>query len=415
MDVYSNMNSIKKEKTKVFLGVFFFCFCIFAKMKGSFQIWAAGVIFLLLGVIAVNDLKISIKINKRQVLTFVAWLVFCISYVLTSNINEALNGIIQMTMFFLIIVYGKFIADTYGELAVEKMFMGICNIIFITALYGIFEYLTSSNPLKVFFYVQKELLNNDNSRTMSIYLHPIYFSQVLVIGICINYFFNKSYTKKIIYYFALIFALYTTKTRGAWLAFGVLLTVVFINWIVRKHRINSMNIFLGLLSIVGLVILNLKFGIIANIVQRFEELDGGASFGQRAEAINYIMDRFNHSSILGKFIGHGVLGTYHELSKVTFFYQNFVATDNQWVSWIYNNGIIFVLFVIAFTIYAVKIFFETNDNITKFMVIIYLVYLGLSFFVEIGSAFAGNLFLFIPIGYLLNKEIKKEKVNLNGK
>ena len=55
MDVYSNMNSIKKEKTKVFLGVFFFCFCIFAKMKGSFQIWAAGVIFLLLGVIAVND------------------------------------------------------------------------------------------------------------------------------------------------------------------------------------------------------------------------------------------------------------------------------------------------------------------------------------------------------------------------
>lgn len=71
MDVYSNMNSIKKEKTKVFLGVFFFCFCIFAKMKGSFQIWAAGVIFLLLGVIAVNDLKISIKINKRQVLTFV--------------------------------------------------------------------------------------------------------------------------------------------------------------------------------------------------------------------------------------------------------------------------------------------------------------------------------------------------------
>ena len=164
-----------------------------------------------------------------------------------------------------------------------------------------------------------------------------------------------------------------------------------------------------------IVILNLKFGIIANIVQRFEELDGGASFGQRAEAINYIMDRFNHSSILGKFIGHGVLGTYHELSKVTFFYQNFVATDNQWVSWIYNNGIIFVLFVIAFTIYAVKIFFETNDNITKFMVIIYLVYLGLSFFVEIGSAFAGNLFLFIPIGYLLNKEIKKEKVNLNGK
>lgn len=409
MDVASNRYNKKAEKLKVLLGVCFFCFCIFAKTQGSFLLWGIGIVLLLCLAITLNNFKIKIKIDKRQIFLFSAWIIFCVSYVLTSSRGEAINGIIQMTMFFMLIIYGTFLADFHRNVIIEKIFMGICFVIFVTALYGIFEYITSSNPLNSLFYIQRELIGNDNTRTMSIYLHPIYFSQVIIIGLCINYFFNRSYVKKLIYNIVLIFALYTTKTRGAWIVFGFLLVAALINWINNRKKLNKINIFLGIIFFICLLMLNFKFNIFSSVIERFEELEGGASVGQRMEAINYIINRFFQSSLIRKFIGHGMLGTAHELSRVTFFYQDFVATDNQWVSWLYNNGLIFILFLIAFTIYAVILFFKTKDNITKFMVTIYLVYLGLSFFVEIGSAFAGNLFLFIPIGYLLRQDIKKER------
>ena len=406
------MNIYKKgihgsEKIKIFAGVGLFCLCILAKTQGSFLLWGIGILFSLSSVIVSCNYKLIIKFNRKQLLLISAWIIFCLSYTVTSsNVGEAISGIIQMTLFFLLVTFGTFLADFYDKDTIEKTFMGICFIIFITALYGIFEYITSSNPLNSFFYVQRELLDSETARTMSVYIHPIYFSQVLIIGICINYYFNKSYAKRLIYNLAFVFALYTTKTRGAWIIFAILLLLITTRWIKNNGRLKKKSIFWGFFVIACLLIMNYQFNFFSSIISRFAALEGGASIGQRMDAGNYIINSFFHSSLLNQILGHGMLGTANELRQVTFFYQEFVATDNQWISWLYNNGLIFVLIIILFTIYAIVMFLKSKDPIIKFMVTIYLAYLGLSFFVEIGSAFAGNLFFFIPMGYLLRQNIK---------
>ncbi len=412
MDILANRYNSRKEMHKIRLGVAFFCICILAKTQGSFMIWAMGILMVLLFSVALNNFKLRLVLDKKNALLLGAWVIFCTSFIVVSNRSEAIKGIMQMTMFFGIIIYGMILADTYKDDAIEKMFMGICFVIFISSLYGIYEYITLSNPLNKFFYVQKELLNNDNSRAMSIYLHPIYFSQVIIIGFCINYYFNKSYFKRNIYNLVFLFALYTTKTRGAWIIFGVLFVLSILSKSRNRQKlIKKSNLLFSAIFISVLVAVNLKFDILASVFERFGQLKGGASMGQRTEAVNYILNQFLHSSWIRKLIGHGVLGTSHQLSKVTFYYNDFVATDNQWVSWLYNNGLIFVAFIIAFTIYAIYLYVKTKDNIVRFMVTIYLAYLGLSFFVEIGSAFAGNLFLYIPIGYLLRQNIKERSLS----
>lgn len=412
MDASDNFSNGVSIPIKPAIGVLFFIMCIIAKMVGNLYVWAGSIVFMCVTLIVINGGKIYSKRGIKQFLTILAWILFCGAYLIVSpNVAEFINGAIQMTMFFLLIFYGIFIADSYNEYEKNCMFRAICTIIFITALYGIFEYVFSYNPLSRFFYVQRSLLDDATTRrSMSVYLHPIYFSQVLVIGACINHYFNNNTTKRLIYHLVFFIALYTTKTRGAWITYGVMALYLFLTSLKGKKYINKNRIYLTVAIVVILVIANYRFNLLGSVGERFGQFSDSASIDQRMGALNYILKQFNSSSILNKILGHGVLGTVHELSKVTFNYQDFIATDNQWLSWLYNNGLLFICFLLAIVIYSVVIFYTNkSDNITRFMVTIFLAYLGMSFFVEIGSAFAGNLFLFIPIGYIVRQEIDKKQ------
>lgn len=125
------------------------------------------------------------------------------------------------------------------------------------------------------------------------------------------------------------------------------------------------------------------------IYNRFYIVNTDAGYGSKAQrlgAANLILNKiFNSQSILNTIIGNGYSSLKYFLIDNTVLIQNFTAADNQYLTFLYEVGIIGVSSYVVFLIYLLKNI-KYKNNICKISIFIF-------------WSISINMFFYEPIGW----------------
>lgn len=148
-------------------------------------------------------------------------------------------------------------------------------------------------------------------------------------------------------------------SRSGWIACVV---SVFMDFILmrRDKRMTAKRVAQGVfvfIMAIGAIILLHEFllQMVGMITDRFENLLDNVSATQRLGAIAYIATSYvNEADYLGLLLGHGTGMAGSKIASVNIVIQGFTTVDNQYVTILYDYGIIGFFTVVQFIIYTLK-------------------------------------------------------------
>ena len=254
---------------------------------------------------------------------------------------------------------------------------------------------------------------NYGKRAYSIFKHPIIFAQYTIIGILISRFYCQALPTKIAVFILLAYSLLTTYARSGWIGLAcILLLVLFSKKNFSMNLPKKKLVRIVVVSLVALLICVFSFQkiiqayiMIHSLIElRFSGTMNSLSATQRLGTIMYFLQNFKLDEfIFGK--GYGASSLSMLNTKITL--ENFSTTDNQYVSIIYDFGVVGFMWILALFKMVVTSYFQSvkqNDHERNFLCLSIMSLLIGAFFFEITGwpNLSPLLFIFIGMLYQLN-------------
>lgn len=334
-------------------------------------------------------------------------------------------GILSLNYISLILIYFISTFSSREDIIRFLKFLRIIGIFCV--LYGIIEFITGNNMffqymnLESAFY-KKQFEIYGVVRISTIFGHPIVYGTFLVCLFWIMYFLKGdrelNLYEKIIMILTVI-NLGLTQSRSSWITFLITIIIYYLPQISFNLRTLKIKIlFRWIITIVTIIILHDTILTLFNlIIDRFNDIftsDGRASLLQRTGAISLIIGNLQNSSFLEAVFGNGLFSTVDLLTNNSIFIQGFTSIDNQYLTILYENGILMlILYLIIFISFILKFYInfqiKEKDYINNMLFFIFFTISINMFFYEAISTkwYSISMLLFISLGTLTKKALSK--------
>lgn len=341
------------------------------------------------------DFKMNVYYFDKRILAL-AFIIFMHNIVITViNLNDlAINQFVMVMIWLLTILTFIFIISFEKTIYIEDGLKLINKILFLINMYGIIEFITKGNMFTKFIIknYSAHLIGTDNYRTASFFLHPIIYSNILLICFWINMYYSKNSKFRVLNSIVILINIYATKSRSSWIALLITFTVYLIvkinrNMILKKN-ISLLNT-LCILGIILVIIMISRFTIFSDIygyiIERFQELNshnGSISAMQRLGSLEFIFNKVQNEQILNLIFGNGCGSSSKLMSTSTIVLEGFKTTDNQYISIIWENGILGLLMNLTYLIISIYRIFTTDNKLINTMSMVFLSISIMMFFYE---------------------------------
>lgn len=360
--------------------------------------------------------KYQIQIVENKVIYIIYISISMILSLIIGYKNKvAISYFINLAILTMILVR---ILQVYGNDYFNQFFINFIRIMLIFNIISIIE-LTLNTNFWVNFLPEYDRVNfigigREGFRIFSTFRHPIVYGNILVItiGIIITF---RMYFNKVYYYINIVLCLvnlYGTRSRSSWIAFVVLILFLLIIKIKQCTRMKKKKLLLGSMTVILISIIMIGiFGnevlqILQTIIDRFSFSDNNIeSKTQRIGAIKNILNSFNHN-ILSLFIGNGMRTTGKFMIENQVLLDGFMSVDNQYITMLYDMGIVFLIVVILYivnSIFSIFTYMCSKDRLPILIIVITSVNM---FFYE--ALFWDSIIFIVMISIILNCTIMKE-------
>lgn len=381
-----------------------FLFAIFTRIIGNVALWAVGlgIITILISILNLSYVGWAIK----NTLPFIAVLMPMTLITIFNYIEgvASVTAVYRLITFWLLYFIGVVIANYGTDEYLEKSYFLVYRVGIIFAIYGLVEWIIKDNYLIPYlsqFYAYSTV-GTSSYRISSVFVHPIVCANVLLIMLIVNIYRNCTYKSRYAGYLILMLSLFATSTRGAWiLAAQILLIELIDNYRTKISRRTLMVIALTMVIVLVSAISSNSF--IAMIIERFSQLGGSYSLSYRLGIItNYFKATFS-SNVFNIIFGHGYFsarGSLEEISSVRF---NVESLDNQFISLLYDGGLLIFTALIILLIYCLIFFFKSNNKTDKMLLLMIIISMEEMFFYENINWQVSVMFLIVPIAIYLSR------------
>lgn len=322
-----------------------------------------GVIIIIRFLLSPKNLEKTIGSNFCVILYFY---IITISTLLSGIVLEdVFSRAIQVIIYCIIILYPTFLLNKYDENYVFSGIRAIANVIWITALFGIYEGILKSNILIHLF--RTDIGNYTDGmpsyRITSLYLQPVICAHVFLIAIL--YFISQKNEGpwKYLKIITLLIALLLTKSRSSWITLCICLVVYILKHVHMKINVSKTKALGQMVLFIIIIFLAIKFSAVDYILDRFKELMSNNTYSiiQRTGIIELLLKETAKSNFFELLFGNGHEASYYLLKNNTIFIKDFTTTDNQWLSFLYNYGLITVALA-AWILLKAIINYMTSEN-----------------------------------------------------
>lgn len=200
-------------------------------------------------------------------------------------------------------------------------------------------------------------------RAEGITTHPIIASlfSMLCCFLCVMLYMKNNNKKYILISVFLFISALLTQSRNVYLCLLVVIVSVMLLWaILYSRKIVPINCHVFLAVMVMSVLLIWQFGdstsvVNLHIVSRFSGIEDTGSYLQRAGSLDFLKSSLSNLADIHVWIGHGIgsLRLYLQSHNIFFVTEGFFIVDNQYVTSIYDIGLIGVMVCAAGLLYLV--------------------------------------------------------------
>ncbi|KHD35735.1 hypothetical protein NL50_12265 [Clostridium acetobutylicum] len=346
-----------------------------------------------------------------------------ISCMISTFYNFNILGLEKILIIFLPLMISIIIVLLHGYKYLLKFLKVSLNIIMIFNLFGIYEILTKQN---VFFRFLNEGLQGDKIsfqttygydefRVYSVFGHPIIFGNILVVFFWVCIILERNMYKKVIFSIIILLNLYFTKSRSSWLAFVGILILYCINRIIYNKRHNKVlkikinYIFISNFTAIICGFLLYKSGVIRKIYDRFMIIQlGDGSKIQRVVTMGNIISNWVNSNLFVKLFGNGYDTVKDFMMNNQVLMQGFQYTDNQYMTMLYEFGIISVVVYLIILFLCVKRMILSEN---KFEMLVIIIFIGISINMFFYECFAWKPIIMLLILSLSLLCLRVEDIN----
>lgn len=309
----------------------------------------------------------------------------------------------QIVLFFLFYIFFSIFFMKNGESSYHWLFLPLYKGAILLSFAGIYEGIIRQNLFQNFIYSNYFAYaeHTELYRISLMFIHPIVYAHFIMIMLIYGCYFDKS-KYKLINCTLLLINIYLTKARSIWVA---IVLVAFIYLMkqsnIQKYKIKKGTLICLLSAPIILVFVNytfLKKLIVQGIVGRITESFSTNSYILRVSAINNLMEYFfNDNTMLGILFGSGngaATVMMEDVVSVQGIGQySMTTTDNFYLSFLYNFGIITFLILLIYIFGVFKKTLVANNKMLE--------YIGVSLIGSIISIFFYDIFNWEVIIYLI--------------
>lgn len=350
-----------------------------------FEIIVLGFLFLM------NNTKYDLN-NIKWLLLFSVHILVCtlIGTVGTSTMKWYMTRTMELAFAPLI---GYYFAQNSTENSRKVFYMGLYIATIGTIIYGFFNYFD-------------DIAFQD--RADSIFGHAIPYSTIVAMMLFMTKYLVKSTSIRISLNVVFILAAISTFSRSSWISIIIVFLILLIKNTKRSiTRKGIIKLFVtGIVILAGMVIfrepLAMAYESITQLINnRISGTMGSISALQRLGTIGYMLF---HIGLYGLLIGHGNGKGGEFLKNTTIMLSNFGTTDNQFISILYDFGIVGISLTLALLFFSIRKLLNSviNKEIQMLSCVIIAAYIC-SFFYELLGWInvAATLLILIGIFYYL--------------
>lgn len=414
---------LKTKDKKINVIFIFFVFCILSSYIYVGRLYIIYDVFLAILSIIFFWERRKIKINRGFV--FLISLILCENIISTLiNVTPLKTGIYNYVYYYgLIFIFICLIMKN----KYQNKFLTYFGMMMIPVnIYGVFEFLSKRSFINQFINsgakdYQVYAFLSSNYRPFSVFVNPLVYGNILV---CLFWIYKYLYKRnKFIIFLQLLtlLDLYSTQSRSAWVAFVATYFIYLVGKLnFSKIKVKKNTLFkkaISLIIVFSLLIIFYKyitFGF-TQIYTRFSTVFGTQSTDvsklQRLGTINLIKNYMFNSGILKIFFGNGFGSVNNFMANNLVLIPGFNTTDNQYVSYFFEFGLIGLLLYVILIIKVIYHYITYKyDDFYKVYDLIFLCICVNMFFYEINEWKVINFLFMLSLSvFISNNSYNKEK------
>lgn len=293
-----------------------------------------------------------------------------------------------------------------SEVDRKKMYCILYYLIMLSIPYGFYEYSIGA-------------AYGHNSRVDSFFGHPIVFGSVLLFAFWLSFYLIKKRVYRGVCIVLLCIGIFRSGARSSWIA--LLMSLLVYNIIKKRSSSTGITkrdlIWGGGVFVCAIIFLfsNYCTQVILYINSRFFGVMDSVSATQRLGSIAYVISvMFSGWNVISMIFGHGTGSASSLMSQTTISIAGFETTDNQYLTFLYDYGIIGTIFVVALVIALTKSIKEEKFRSERQMLSMGIICGGIftAFFYELLGwlSISTLILLFIGIFFGIKNSIKDFQV-----
>lgn len=354
--------------------------------------------------------KYNITFNNN--IYFVAFFLIVFLIQCIRNINS-IGAIVLFTRIVLINSLLFKILKVYGKEYIKHAFILIIVLMFILNFISIFEFINKTSFYKNILNPEQlrwlDSIGQESFRVRSVFVHPIIYGTLLNINLIVLIYLKKYFNKQFYYinYLLIIVNLYATKSRSCWITFVILILLIYTQNFKFKNKINKKrlinNYFIIFIIIIFIIIFSNNISnILEGVIYRFTyKSDNDISKLQRIGTIrNIIQFSFSRWTIMFFGMGINTVGKFMLSNPVIL--PEFASTDNQYMTFLYEMGIIFLISFLIYFLYNLLKMYRCKNLFSKVIILIMISIAINMFFYNI---YGWKIVLFFLMGSVLLSSI----------
>ncbi|PEO16810.1 O-antigen ligase family protein [Bacillus wiedmannii] len=377
-----NISSHQEGMSKVNIIIILFLSYIMSTYKyGEFVHYF---VFIVMAALILRMLTVGIKVSNeisinKGILTFCVILLGLFLFKSIFNLNELKAFIKNYSVIYFVLIYGFLEYYRNGARYGEQFFIQLTKILNVLSVLNLIQVVLHRPLLFNLFTEQMDkyqywAYGTSDFRPVSVFGHPIVSALFFSILVICNLYILKGNLKYPLQIVALV-NVYASQSRSAWIALAIIVCLYFIkNYRIKKINRNVRFTYSQLLKIyVSLVIVICGFGLVAlssdsiisSIIERFgDSLSGNSkdiSNLQRTGTLSLINTYMFQQDMFRLLFGYG-LGTVGDFMSVnTVVIRNFLTTDNMYLTFFFELGLLSLIsYGLFFIIGVIRFFLSKN-------------------------------------------------------
>ena len=203
-----------------------------------------------------------------------------------------------------------------------------------------------------------------NSRMDSFFGHPIAYGSILIFAFWLTPYLIHNKWSVLILNSYIVLGLLSSKSRSAWIALAVSI-IIFVSKR-RKATITKrafISYFIVFIAVFAFLFTPTFQSIVESVFSRFSGTMKTASATQRLGSYIYIFEKMIGKNPIPFFLGHGEGSANRVMAITTITLSSFATTDCQYLTILYNYGIVGLGLVLLLVAMLIKSYYaNSNDN-----------------------------------------------------